>query len=141
MNETSKPDDQSSGQPKDAWQDVGREFEQLGSSIARAIRSAWNDAENRRRAKEMQTGLEAMIKEVGEAIRDTAQSPQGQQIRDGVIRAADTLVDVGEQTAQEIQPHLISALKQVNDELQKLVMRMENQAKSADESGDSNSTA
>lgn len=135
MGENAGQNNADSGQPKDTWQDVGREFEQLGGSIAQAFRSAWNDEENRRRAKEMQIGLESMIKEIGDAIRDTAESPKGQQIRDEAIRAADTLVNAGEQTAQEVRPHLVSALKQVNSELHKLVQRIEGRSASDEKAG------
>jgi len=112
-------------QSRDTWQDIGKEFEQLGGSIAQALRSAWSDENNRRRAHEMQAGLEVMIREVGDAIRDTANTPQGQQLRQDAVRAADTLVNAGEEAAHELRPHLLTALKQVNETLQNLVSRME----------------
>jgi len=109
---------------QDAWEDVGHQFQALGASLAQAVRSAWNDEENRRRVQEMQSGLEAMVREVGDAISDTANSPQGQNLQQDAKRAAENLVDAGEKTVQEVRPHLMRALEQLNGELQKLVDRM-----------------
>jgi vacuolar-type H+-ATPase subunit E/Vma4 len=110
--------------PQDAWEDVGHQFQALGASLAQAVRSAWNDEDNRRRVQEMQSGLEAMVREVGDAISDTASSPQGQSLQQDAKRTAENLVDAGEKTVQEVRPHLMRALEQLNGELQKLVDRM-----------------
>ncbi len=109
----------------EAWQEVGKQFQVLGESIAIAFRTAWQSEENRRRAKEMQTGLEAMITEIGQAIKDSSASPEAQKARGEVDRAAESIRAASEQTVQEVRPHLVAALRQVNDELQKLIGRLE----------------
>jgi hypothetical protein len=119
------PSDDKRQANREAWQEVGRQFQQLGESLAQAVRTAWNDEENRRRVQEMQGGLEAMIEDVGKAIQDTAKSPEGQQLQANAKRTADQLVSTGEQTIQEIRPHIVNALSQLNQELQKLVNHMQ----------------
>ncbi len=119
------PNDPNKTTPQDPWKEVGRQFQQMGDSLAAAVRTAWNDEENRRRVNEMKAGLESMVKQVGDAIQDTANTPEGQRVRENMHRTADKLVNAGEQTAQEIRPHLINALQQLNNELQKMVNRME----------------
>jgi vacuolar-type H+-ATPase subunit I/STV1 len=109
----------------EAWQEVGQQFQALGESLAAAFRTAWHDEENRRRVQEMQAGLEAMVKEVGQAIKESAAKPQVQQVKGEAQKAAESLRAASEQTAQEVRPHLLSALRQLNDELQKLIGRME----------------
>lgn len=121
--QTPPPGENESGST-DAWRDVGRQFESLGASLAQAVRAAWNDEENRRRVQEMQTGLESMVRDVGEAINETVNSPKGQEVAGDVQRAADHLVEAGEKTVQEVRPHLMQALEQLNSELQKLIDRM-----------------
>ncbi|HEX2980356.1 MAG TPA: hypothetical protein VHO48_08840, partial [Anaerolineaceae bacterium] len=59
------------------------------------------------------------------AIRDTANSPSGQQIRSEAERTVQNLRTAGEQTAQEVKPHLVSALREANDALQRMIDRME----------------
>ncbi len=114
---------------EESWQDVGKQFQELGESLAQAFRTAWENEENQRRLQEMRTGLESMVKEVGQAIDETASSPQGQKIREEAGRTVEALRSAGEQTAQELRPQLINALQQLNIELQKLIERM-NQRKS-----------
>ncbi len=107
------------------WQEVGRQFQALGESLAQAVRTAWDNEATQRRVQEMRAGLESMARDVGKAVEDTANSPQGQKVRQDAEHAAETLRAATEQTVQEVRPQIISALQQLNDELQKLIVRME----------------
>jgi hypothetical protein len=109
----------------DSWQDVGRQFQILGESLAAALRASVNTEDNRRRMESMQSGIESMVRDVDKAITDAAGSPEGQQARLEAQRAAESLRRAGEQTAQDIRPQLLLAIKQLNDELQRLIGRME----------------
>ncbi|MBE0699450.1 MAG: hypothetical protein IH586_21210 [Anaerolineaceae bacterium] len=122
---TSENNDPSGANSQSSWQDVGQQFKELGESLASAFRTAWENEENQRRLQEMRTGLESMVKEVGKAIDDSAKSPQGQHFREEAEKTVDKVRTAGEQTVQEVRPQLISALQQLNTELQKLVDRME----------------
>jgi hypothetical protein len=120
----SKPENgqQSTG---DAWREVGKQFEVLGETLASAFRTAWNDEQNRKRMQEMQHGVESMLNDVAKAIDETIKSPQMQQTKTEVKKVAVTVKTAGEQTFQEVRPQLVSALSQLNAELQKLVTRIE----------------
>lgn len=111
-----------SGEP---WQEVGRQFQILGESIAAAVRASVNNPQHQQRLKEMQGGLEKMVKDVDKAITDAASSPEAHQARSEAARAAESLRTATEQTVQEMRPRLVDALKQVNEELQRFVNRME----------------
>lgn len=107
-------------QTPDSWQEVGHQFQILGESLAATLRVALEKEENRQRMKDMQQGLESMIDKVGEVIQEAAASPEGQKVKEETKKAASAFQESAEQTAQEVRPHLISALKQVNIELGKL---------------------
>jgi|YelNatPaOPRAMG01_1025707.scaffolds.fasta_scaffold00713_14 ElaB/YqjD/DUF883 family membrane-anchored ribosome-binding protein len=113
----------------ETWDEIGSQLRSLGDSLARVFRTAWQDEENRKRLEEMRTGLEAMIASVNQAIRETAQSEEGQQVKEEAENTVRKLYQVGQQTFQEARPHLISALHQLNDELRKMVDRMEGEGK------------
>ena len=108
-----------------SWEEVGREFEALGESLASAFRAAWEDETNRKRVEEMKAGLKSMVEEVGHAIEDTANTEHGKRIISEAERAAHSLHQAGKETMAEAQPKLVSALRQVNQELQKFIDRME----------------
>lgn len=108
-----------------SWDEVGRQFQELGQSLAQAFRTAWGNEDNQHRVQEMRTGVESMLREVGRAIDESAKSPEGQKVRAEAARAAESLRAAGEQSFQEVQPQLVNALQQLNNELQKLVEKME----------------
>jgi uncharacterized membrane protein YccC len=126
MNDETKIPPEGSGSTTDSnWQEVGRQFQELGQSLAQAMRTAWENEETQRRVQAMRMGLQSMAQEIGKAVEDTAHSPEGQKVRQDAERAAETLRGAAEQTVQEVRPQLINALEQLNVELQKLVSRME----------------
>jgi hypothetical protein len=119
------PDEEpESSSARGAWQDVGREFETLGASLAAAFRSARDRSENRERVADLQNGLSAMVDEVRRAVDETLVSPQGEQVRAGAARAAESVRDAAEATVQEIRPMLLDALRRVNEELGRVNQRL-----------------
>ena len=121
-NPTPDPKNQAS---QETWREVGRQFQALGDSLANAFRAAWEDEANRQKIEEMRSGVESMVKDVGQALHEYTESPQGQQVKSDVKRAAQDLRSAGETTMSEARPHLVSALKQVNLELQRMIDRMD----------------
>jgi len=110
---------------EEAWREVGGQFQALGESLAQAFRTAWENEENRQHLRDMRAGLEMMVDEVGQAIKEASASPEGQKVRQEAQKAAESARAAGEQAWQETQPHLLSALRQVNAELQKMIGHME----------------
>ncbi len=113
------------GSSEASWKEVGRQFQALGESLAEAMRAAWQNEETQRRVQEMRTGLEAMARDIGKAVEDTANSPKGQKIRQEAERTAESVRTATGQAVQEIRPQLIGALQTLNDELQKMINRIE----------------
>ncbi|MGB8646334.1 MAG: hypothetical protein WCF84_13940 [Anaerolineae bacterium] len=119
----------------EAWREVGKQFETLGHTLADAVRTSWYSEDNRKRLQEMQGGLESMTKQVSQAIKETAANPSAEQVKEQAVKAAQTARTAGEQTIQEIRPHLVNALHQLNQELEKLVKRMEEEKATNDKQG------
>jgi hypothetical protein len=109
---------------EEAWREVGQQFQALGESLAEAFRTAWESEETRRHVQNMQDGLEAMIDHVDRAIKEAGTSPEAEKMRGEAEKAAASLRAAGEQTWQEARPHLLSALTQINAELQKMISRL-----------------
>jgi hypothetical protein len=123
-------DEQTTGE---AWREVGRQFQALGESLATAFRTAWESEENREHVQDMKTGLEAMVSEIGRAVQEASASPEAQRAREEVGRAAESARAAGAQALQEARPHLLSALRKVNAELQKMVHRLEQEEPAAED--------
>lgn len=116
----------------DAWDEVGKQFQTLGESLAAAFRAAWNNEETRRGMQEMKTGLESMTSDISEAVKQSTGSPEAQELRQQASQTAQTARQAGKKAFQEAQPHLVAALDQINTELQKLVDRLESADSQAD---------
>ena len=110
---------------EETWREVGGQFQALGESLAQAFRTAWENEENRQHLRDMRTGLEAMVDNVGQAIKEASDSPDGQKVRQEAQKAAASARAAGGQALQEARPHLLSALRQVNAELQKMIGHLE----------------
>ena len=125
---TSPPADQpADAQPwsTEARRAVGRQGNDLGGSVSIAFRTALESEENRRSVKPMQEGLETMVGKVSAAMLQTAASSEAQQVTERAHKAAESARAAGEKAFHEAQPHLLSALRQVDAELRKMIDRLE----------------
>ena len=110
---------------QESWREVGDQFKALGESLSRAFRTAWESEENREHMENMKSGLKSMVDQVGQALEDASASVEGQKVRQEVEKAAESARVAGEKALEEARPHVLSAVRQINAELEKMVRRME----------------
>jgi hypothetical protein len=110
---------------KDAWREVGQQFQTLGESLSNAFRTMWEDEENRQHAQDLQAGLEKMVDDVGKAIKETSESPEGQRVRAEAQNAAQSAKAAGKKALQDARPHILSALRALDGELKKMIDKLE----------------
>jgi len=91
---------------ENAWRDVGDQLENLGKSLASAFRSAWESEENRQHVQELQQGLESMVNQVHDAVKETAASPQAQKVQDELEKAVQSTRSALSQASAELQKSL-----------------------------------
>ena len=108
-----------------SWQEVGRQFETLGATLSQVLRTTWNRVETNADAQQIKGSLETLLRDVGKAVEDAAATPEAQKLKDEAKRTAESLRIAGEQSVQEARPQIISALKQINDELTRLIQKVE----------------
>ena len=123
------PSGANSEQPRSSadssWQEVGRQFETLGATLSQVLRTTWNRVETNADAQQFKVSLEALLRDVGKAVEDAAATPEAQKLKDEAKRTAESLRVAGEQSVQEARPQIISALKQINEELDKLIQKVD----------------
>ncbi len=110
---------------EESWQEVGRQFETLGSTLAQAFRTTWNNVETSTEAQQVKQGLESMLRQVGQAVEDAAKTPDAQKVKEETKKAVESLRVAGEQTVEEARPQILNALRKMNEELQKFIERMD----------------
>jgi hypothetical protein len=120
-------DEHIADEPKadESWREVGRQFQALGQSLATAFRAAWESEQNRQHMEGVKAGLESLVGEVDQAIREASGSPEAQKARQEVERAVESARVAGEKALQDARPHFLSALRQLNVEMQKFISNLE----------------
>jgi hypothetical protein len=118
---------------QESWREVGDQFKALGESLSRAFRTAWESEENRQHLVSIKSGLKAMVDQVGQALEDASASPEGQQVRREAERAVESARAAGGKALEEARPHVLSAVRQINAELEKWIRGMEGRGEGADE--------
>jgi len=115
------------GAPRDAWRELGKQFEELGRTLATSIRNTLDTDENKRRLEALREGAEQMASQIGAAIEDAAESPEGKRVREEMERTAASARVAGQQAYEDARPHVIAALRQISEELQKLSKHIEDE--------------
>jgi ABC-type transporter Mla subunit MlaD len=128
--------DPSAQRPKmdESWQEVGRQFEALGGALAQAFRATWTRASSTSEAQQVKESLESVLDQVGRAVDETTHTQEAERVKAEARRTVQSLRTAGEMTMDEARPQIVSALRKVNDELQKLIDQMgENKSAPHDE--------
>ena len=125
-----------------AWRDVGEQFQQLGTKLADAIREGWrsrsSDEESEAAMRRLRDDLRAAADRVDSVIRQ-AKDETAEERR----ATFEATRKAGSQSLDEARVLTASTLRKLNQQLDRLVQRLETQEgrsapdeASADESGE-----
>ena len=139
QDEQKADEQQGSGQSKqettDAWARVGQQFQILGDTIASAVTSSLESEETKQQMDKMRTEFTTAANQMNQAVKDTVESEQGQQVRAETEKFARSAQESGQEVIQEIKPHLLAAFRTMQAGLDQIITNMETQqAKTATES-------
>jgi DNA anti-recombination protein RmuC len=107
------------------WQEVGKQFQLLGEGLAAAFQTTIQDETTRRSMKDLQAGVEDAIQGIRSTVQKGVKELEDQNIGEQARQAADSLISAGEKTVEEVRPHLLSALQQLNHELDRLIQNIQ----------------
>ncbi len=110
----------------EAWGDVGRQFKNLGESLAAAFNITWQSEETRQNVQKVQTAFTDAANQINEAVKNAAESEEGQKVQEEVSKAAKSAQATGQQVYDDVSPELVSAFRFIRGELDKIINRMEN---------------
>jgi hypothetical protein len=112
----------------DTWQNVGKQFEQLGKSLEEAFDTAWNDDNNREKLKELEIGVINVLDKITTSIKEEVESPKGQETIQDIKKGLEKAAASGEKLVENTRPQLEEALVKVNQNIQDWINRMNNKA-------------
>jgi hypothetical protein len=118
--------EQSRSETRQAWEEVGHQFEQLVKSLAEAFAVSWESEETQRQFSLVKDRLESLADDVSATVEKSAASPEAQKMKSEAHKAAEAARQTTEKVVEEARPQIAAALKQVNAELQELIQMAEN---------------
>jgi hypothetical protein len=110
---------------RQAWEEVGQQFQELGVSLAAAFNALWASEETQQHLESLKVGLKSLADEVSVAVSKAATSPDTAKAKVEAKKAAESAKFATAKAFEEARPQITSALKQVNAELQKLIEQLE----------------
>ncbi len=107
------------------WDAIRRDFQNLGQSIASAVKDMWQDDKCREQLGELRSSLENIGNQVGKVVDEAVDRSKAKNVKAEAQRAVDEVKDVGGKVYTETKPHLVYALKTLDDTIQKVIARLE----------------
>src|SRR5512136_2951909 len=104
----------SRSEARQAWEEVGQQFQELGVSLAAALNALWASEETQQHLESFKAGLKSLADEVSVAVNKVEAK-----------KAAESAKYATSKAFEEARPQITDALKQVNAELQKLIEQLE----------------
>jgi hypothetical protein len=120
-----------SEEPKVEGRSITEELSKLGKQMAEAIKTAWESDDRKKLQAEILDGLQKFGDEVTDALDKAGKTETAQDLR---VKAEKVATDVrASNVAEDVRKGIISGLDVLNQELGKLVEKLEPKAQSADE--------
>lgn len=119
------------------WREIGRNFQSLGKNLAMAFRQTW---ENEELQQQLRKSLDSLAAGINQSVKEASESEQVRQAREEVEKAAQSAQTAGTQAFHDVKPHIVSSLRQLSAEFQKMVDRLEKEdlSTSAESEADDN---
>jgi hypothetical protein len=120
-----------SEEPKVEGRSITEELSKLGKQMADAIKAAWESDDRKKLQAEILDGLQKFGDEVTEALDKAGQSETAKDLR---VKAEKVATDVrATGVAEDVRKGIIGGLDVINQELGKLVEKLEPKISPADE--------
>ena len=100
---------------------MASEFQRLGKNIKEAISSAWESEERKQLQREIKEGLSEVGQSLNALFDELGESSAAQHIKSNVEDFSDS-VRSGE-VRSKVRQDVVSALRKVNDEIEKISQR------------------
>lgn len=112
--------DQKQEKSQSYWEEVGAKFADLGETLGKAMQSSIDDPRTQEVLLKIKDGLNQAADEIEDAIRTAKDDPKVQQFTDEATEAFNNLGEIGEETVEQVKPHVIKALKSFTDAVSSL---------------------
>jgi hypothetical protein len=118
------PEPQRNNELREAWREVGSQFQQLGTRLAAALRRSWEASGNQEASMETMRSLRDDLREAADRVDFVLQD-----VSEGTIREREATLRAtrraSEQSLEEARILTAATLRKLNRQLDHLVRRLE----------------
>ena len=97
--------------------EILNELRNLGNNLKELLQSVWESEERKKAQKDIETGLNDLVKTLSQAANDFAQSPTGQTLKSD-LKDLHERIQTGE-VETKVRDEVASALRAANEGLKK----------------------
>ena len=145
MTEDKKNQTQDQSNATDAWNEVGKQFQTLGESLASAFNATVQDEKVQQELKNMQSELNTAGEQISQKAKAASDSVKSIDVEEETKKLGEEAQTAGQDLVKDVQPHLLSALKKMQTSIDQAINDLEQQASSSssaeDDAGSSTSTS
>jgi hypothetical protein len=110
-------------EPKQPESTIAEELSRLGAQVAEAMRLMWESDERQRLQEDLSKGVQSFAEQLGTAAEQAGRSETTQEIKAQAKKVAERLKESS--AADEVRTGLINGLAAVNEELKRLIERLD----------------
>ena len=128
MTEETKNQDQDQPKASDAWSEVGRQVQTLGETLAAAFKATIQDEQVQQHLDRVQSDLNAAGEQISQKAKEASDSMKNMNVDEETRKIGEEVQATGRDLADEIQPHLINALKKIQTGIDQIVDNLGSEA-------------
>ena len=127
MTEEKKNQEQEQPKATDAWNEVGKQFQTLGKSLAEALNASVQDEKVQQELNKMQAALDTTSTQIKQKAKEVSDAARSKDVKEETKKLDEQAQAAGQDLVKEIQPQLTDALKKMQAGLDKTVKDLEQQ--------------
>lgn len=112
----------------DPWTDVVRSLDDFGRAVTAWVSAVREDPDNRRRAKELQSQLDAVGRQIGDSVDAAVRSDVAQQMGSAAMATGEVMIGTAKRVGDEVSPFVASALRSAAEGIRGAAERIEAKA-------------
>jgi hypothetical protein len=125
VTEEKKNQEQEEPGATEAWNEVGKQFQTLGKSLAAAINATAQDEQVQQELNKMQAALDTTAAQIKQKAKEVSDSLESRKVEEETRKLEEQAQAAGQELVKEVQPQLVDVLKKMRAGLDQTINDLE----------------
>ena len=127
MTEEKKNQEQNPPNAAYAWEEVGKQFQTLGKSLASTFNASIQDEKVQQDINAMRVALDTTAAQIKQKAKEVSDAVESVNVEEETKKLDEQTQAVGQDLVKEVQPQLVNALKKMRTSLDQIISNLEQQ--------------